>query len=313
MSAIAARSRYTDTVICFGSAKNALLYFDYVIPMNWLFEAIEHVSETQADNIDTAFSGLPTANEIWPPVLLNNRRFAKSYNRLWKASSLVGFKRERMEDGLPPWDEDDEMWTVFSPKQYDNAEGRWNTMFRAFISEYGLHNVPFDYVDLEATKPKTENAQVALSLAGLKIVDPARCSWEKLREFRLDKESRDGLRRLRLFAFEKYSGKDLSFIEDDLMTKVEDYDRVVRKWGLETTESAVTSFTESKAAVAGMAGAIIAIMGGHPGISAAALIGAGTLALGKVSVQIAKKSLELQTAAANNPVSYVTAVKKLAT
>ena len=124
-----------------------------------------------------------------------------------------------------------------------------------------------------------------LSLVGLNLIDTTHASWEQIMEIRADRESRTRLHRLRAFVDMTYTNKAVSFIEDDITQRLDQYDRARRKHGFDVVTSTLTSVIDAKnlhaAAALGLAAAIF----GGP---AAAVSGAVCVELAGVAVQFAK-------------------------
>lgn len=144
----------------------------------------------------------------------------------------------------------------FSPllwKCRKQLKAEYTGTIQSFAKEYDLFGLPICTFP-EIVRPSREPTDIALSIASLRLVDTENISYEQLLEFRNDNEAKEKLRRLRLFAYENYQGKSRSFIEDDLMARISDYESTVKKWGFETKSAVMTALMDSKLVGGGIAG-----------------------------------------------------------
>ncbi|MGA7219934.1 MAG: hypothetical protein WBX38_16580 [Candidatus Sulfotelmatobacter sp.] len=102
-----------------------------------------------------------------------------------------------------------------------------------------------------------------MTIADLKLIDASRSSWEHISEFRGDSGGQQKLRRFRLFAYENYSGKTRSFVEDDILTRLADYDSAVKKWGFDTVQGALNTILGSKISIATVGASVVSALFGH--------------------------------------------------
>ena len=92
----------------------------------------------------------------------------------------------------------------------------------------------------------------------------AKVSVGQILEFRSDTESMAKLRRLRLFASSNYEGKSRTFVEDDLLLRIADYEHEANKWGFEVREAALTNLFHSKTLLGAAGGSLAAVLAGSP-------------------------------------------------
>lgn len=154
-------------------------------------------------------------------------------------------------------------------------------------------------------EPPTE--QPLVSLGSLPIIDPEALTNELVYDFRNDGDARAKLKRLRSFAHEHYTNKSLSYIQDDLETRITDYRVAARKWGLRTLESSLTiSGTEAilSAACAGLVSALTGVQ-----LAQAAAVGA-VAALGTTLVKVGIGRRHFSLEQSQNPVSYLVDIQE---
>lgn len=129
------------------------------------------------------------------------------------------------------------------------------------------------------------NVYSSICLSGLRLIDVSKASWEQIVELRRDTESVKKLRNLRLFFFNNYQGRSVSYVADDLAKRIDDYDRVRQGMGFESVLGSLEVLLNSKALhAAATAGLIAGFLGGPVvGVSSAVLLelSAGALSFAK--------------------------------
>ncbi len=131
-----------------------------------------------------------------------------------------------------------------------------------------------------------------VSIASVPIIDPESISNEVVREFRRDVDSRIKLKRLRHFTHQNFQHKPLSFIQEDLEIKIEDYRIAAKKWGLQTVDSTLNVSAADKV-LSGACAGLVSSMFGLPLTEAAAVGAVAALGASVVKVQFGKKIMEL--------------------
>ena len=146
------------------------------------------------------------------------------------------------------------------------------------------------------------------ALQGLKLVDPAKASWKQVVEFRKDKNSFKSLRELRVFFQTNYTGKDLSFIIDNLGSRIDKYDDARKMWGFETAQRGISVIFDQKNLVTTSVGSLAAHAAGGTLLTAAAA--GAILALGPAALEVSKVWLEGRKAELDNQVRYLANLRK---
>ncbi len=146
-----------------------------------------------------------------------------------------------------------------------------------------------------------------LCVAAVPVVDPDSLSWDIIRELRRDELSRIKLRRLRTFVFENYANKPLSFVKDDLLTRIHDHNSAAKEWGLATVQSTF-SIGAVKSVMTAAASGLVAAIAGQP-VPIAAALGA-TAILGATTVSIVASRRQFQLKQAKDPIVYVVDLTK---
>lgn len=136
-----------------------------------------------------------------------------------------------------------------------------------------------------------DRAALIATLSNISIVDEEKLTWEQVHEFRADSRSKSDLRRLMHWLDGTMAGKSRQFVEDEIGTRLDRYNRAMSKHGLQILVGSLKSVLDSRFVAAGgiSAGAVNSIAG----ISAAAAT-AFALAVGRASVTVAQALLDLQ-------------------
>jgi hypothetical protein len=283
---------YSTTAISITHLKEALVYFDYVIPVNLVGEAVREGWRLRVPaeefTLETFLPPKALVSEMLPPYLSENAWFRERLNKANIAMKNIFVKAHQS-------DKDD----------IEIADGVARWMIFRVISDFKLDTVPVIVLPGMVSREKSERADVAISLVSLKLVDTENVSWEQLLEFRQDSAARSSLRRLRLFAFENYEGKPQDFIRDDILTRISDYEDAVRKWGFETKSGVLTALLDSKIVQGGLVTSGLTALCHEPLAAIASAAVPVAIQLGRIALDIRKQEFAWRDVMRNNPVSYI--------
>ena len=148
----------------------------------------------------------------------------------------------------------------------------------------------------------------SITLSKLNLIDASQAEWRQIIELRKDIESHRKLARLRLFIHKNYANCSFAYIEDDLSQRIEEYERVTKKFGLKTTLSSLSLLLDAKSLQASAGAGLVAGLFGGPlvGLSAAAAI-----EIGKVAVNIAEKHHDLKDWQSGHELAFIFNTKKV--
>jgi len=134
----------------------------------------------------------------------------------------------------------------------------------------------------EEYKPGDHQA-IVMALENLNIVDESQLTWDQIRQFREDTESRSKYRRLIHWLDKDMVGKSQSFVEDEIAVKLENYEHALEKHGIKSVVGAFKDLLYDNLGLFGAAGLAAA---GFPYL-------AGGIVVGKVGVKLAEAHLDL--------------------
>jgi len=304
-------TQFGNTIVSLGKAKESALYFDHVIPViNGIEELTDYMTaygtqleagqeQSEAIRYGLEFAAIPAnfLDSILPPDLANNRDFHTHLLEAIKKSrdAAIKFARDYLDTGQLHLDE---LFHLF----LHGVCGR-------IITGYDLTHIPIDIPGLFISDPPSSGeAEIAVTLSALNLIDPRKVTWEQILEFRRDKDAQTKLRRLRMFAFENYRGKSKSFIEDDISVRIADYNDAVQKWKFDRKLGAFTSLLNSKILGGALAGTLLSAQLGAP-LSTMASASVGVLEIGRIALELRKSHFALRSLMAENPVCYISEAK----
>ena len=150
---------------------------------------------------------------------------------------------------------------------------------------------------------------VTLTLSNIQLIDTSKISWEQIYEIRKDPHATRNLRNLKLFIYSNYSDKPKSFIEDDIIRRIDDYHKTCKDYGLQLSLSALSTTLNSKNILASVAAGISTafLCGPLVGIGAAVVI-----EIGNLTIEIAKGYQAFTKLKNDHPLAYIIDVKKKA-
>lgn len=290
------------SVVCFQDLKSAALYFDRVLPV-----AFRRMAGTGTDIVTEFPEPIPSRALI---------------NIVFDMEAKAGNERYtefgRVIDG---WDQfRKEAHPYLKQSARSSAETDYSDLHAAYLADASapgtrpLRKIFAEYAstlevrDAAVLLPSSNSSTCSgfedsiVSLSGVSLIDPDRATWEQIIELRSDFDSRRRLQRLRAFVTENYVGKSRAYVEDDLSSRLDEYQQVKRKHGFESVVGSIGSLVDSSnIQAATSAGLATALLGGPwAGISSAVLI-----EVGKVAIEFAKRRRAMVDWRNSHPLAYL--------
>lgn len=282
---------YSNCVLVTGSLKNALIYYDCAIPLTLKAYLVHLMAVRPEVESESPPKGLQFVPAVGHPDFTDDLVAVNS------AITKLALKRFFQETDIAILDVTD--------RNEDALLDETLVAFNHFMDKYDLDKLPVDSTGLNSPYNSATTSDPMMVLGSLSLIDADRCSWEQIVEFRRDSHALDMVRRLRLFAYENYSGKSKSFIEDDISTRIADYEMAVRKWGFETAQGALNEVLTSPATAVSAAGSLVCVLSGATTAAAiSALIGAA-FQVGRAVLEVKKRQLDLLNLRTANPASFI--------
>lgn len=294
---------YSPTMIVVGDIKEALLYYDYIIPFAPVFvSAFAQVSESQVTSSTSmhirSHWDLAFLKEILPAKLFQDDSFL---NKASIFTQFLGLERGELliRQNQPHLTGKRSYVTCNLPEK-----------FQLLATEFDLQTVPIDCPDLLFTQESHGEGEAALTLIGLSLIDVTNTPLEQIMELRKDREAREKLRKFRIFAYDNYTGKPKTYIEDDIQMRLAGYHNVVKSWGFETKLKSLSFVLNSKMLPTCLGASFLSAMfGSTVQAVAAAATGVG-LEIGRYTLELGKQNHELRKICRENPISYIADAKK---
>lgn len=296
--------KYTNnkTIISIRNAKNASLFFDYIIPID--------VSEIYREAYNEGFwvSDRKILKNVLPPNLLSDCFVSKGigtglcyeFNQ-FVSDSMKTYPKKFLEVG-----ETEHLINYGSlakfHKEYFN---KMRASFKKVIDKAQIS--PIEIYGDKLINGDNNDSCPCISLSKLNLIDTDKLTWEKIIEIRKDDLAKTQLRNLRLFIYEHYADKPLSYIEDDILKRIDDYEQFIKSWNVSTIES-ILKISLSEKALASISVSLGAFLFGAP-LSVAAAVGA-SIHIGKIALEISSKKRELNLFKYNSPIAYITEIRK---
>lgn len=180
------------------------------------------------------------------------------------------------------------------------------------VGEFGFEPVLVMPETLMKDSSATDN-DITVAIRGARLIDTSKATWEQITEIRSNAESLKKLRNLRLFLQTNYSGKSRNFVEDDLGKRLDDYENVVKDYGLETLRSTLTMVADSKSLLSFGAAGFAALLFGEPFLASASLVGGVSLEIAKISLEISKRRHSFNKIRRDHELGYILDVRNVIT
>jgi len=309
--------RPSSTVLCFENFKEASLYFDRVLPLNMgrmrgdstigdiLVGYPEEVPSAALSHLIDGIEGNTVTYSHGTRVmeLTVNRwiEFAKEvepYARLFS-------KDHRHPDDIDVRNQYRRLQEAYFADASIAGVIPIREAFRRYAKGIGFDR--FCVAVPSETGTDGSQCDPSITLSKLNLVDANEAEWRQIIELRKDTESHRKLARLRLFIHKNYANSSFAYIEDDLSQRIEEYERVTKKFGLKTILSSLTLLLDAKALQTSAGAGLIAGLFGGPivGLSAAAAV-----EVGKIAVNIAEKHHDLKDWQSGHELAFIFDTKK---
>lgn len=324
-------------VVALKAPKEAALYFDEVLPFDFGCNAIEHALYGDEDDffgferLDIPLTDLALSNKVLDSLGHSNpaveeiyREHLLRYTWILHASLLSNKSHKDYRQGIVEHEKFEPFRRLVkgSGANIDKvlrevADGSFNhkrytkkidSEVLGLIKRAGFSGAASWYGDGLSSNDGGKVSDYAVTLKGIKLVDPEIIPWEHLIEFRKDKQSMKRLRDFRILFHEEFQGKPKSYVEDRILAGLENHERAAKDWSFELIERTF-SIVGSKASLGSSALAVAtSVLAGAP----PSIIAASGLAYSVVgaSLEVAKvfrnRSEDLSSA-----YGYLSSLKKL--
>lgn len=298
---------YPKTAVSFVNAKETALYFDYVIPLNLGMDVAWFMALRNREPDLAEMFPAQLGSELLPPEYRGDQRFGKQLVKVNCAMFDATLDLVKLRSELPPdvaFPSRNLLDERATSKVHEDALHKINEL----MGNYDLHSFAVDVPEIFLhDDPVGQDASVALT--SMQLVDIKGAPWDHILEFRRSPEAVSKLRRLRLFVYENYQGKDSEYVKDDILQRVWDYEQTIAEWGFETRRGVVAALLSSPFVRGAVAGSFVSSLLGQP--LAAILSAAGGIALevGSIVLELKRRSFELQGIVRENPIVFISDAK----
>jgi hypothetical protein len=281
---------YSKSVVAVSTVdhKQAALYFDRILPctyydevpdsgkLDWRF--LEHTYIKYADEYETEgesefeeFAGLIKSG-LW------------DHDTLWVANDCT----------FSAFDALGRMAMPAVPLFYPGDP--WQDFRRLFERRQFKESLKFETVEVK--------------LMNMGIVDTSNVTWEQIVEIKQDESAVKKLRNFRLFAYENFNGKSMSYISDRIDQKMDEYELACKKHGLELVSSSVSMLLDSKSLLGLSAIVAASIWAGNWQVASAAAIGETLIETSKLTINVLMKRHEYTAYRTNHELAYLFHLKE---
>lgn len=309
--------RPSSTILCFENVKEASLYFDRVLPLNM---GRMRGDSTVGDILVGYPEEVPSAalSHLIDGIEGNTVTYSHATRVMeFTANRWVEFAKEvepyaRLWSSDPSRSDNDDVRNQYQKLQesyFADASIPGVTPIREAFRRYAK-GIGFDHFCVavpSAIGSGGSQCDPSITLSKLNLIDASQAEWRQIIELRKDTVSHRKLARLRLFIHKNYADCSFAYIEDDLSQRLEEYERVTKKFGLKTTLSSLSLLLDAKDLQTSAGAGLVAGLFGGPliGLSAAAAI-----EVGKIAVNIAEKHHDLKDWQSGHELAFIFDTKK---
>jgi len=322
--------RYHNTAIVFGSLKDALLHFDYVIPMNFTGQfmgvrpvageqraSIERFNDPEMDDYNELCEvfGQPDALlNLYPPHLAKDPIFKGAANLfdglLFSYMVRAAYGDDAFKSYIGNLSQDVKANKPIDSEQYCPTAEDLQRLFNKLVTDFQLNGIPVDCSQFIMGNVHDTPPTNCLFVPEIRVIDTEKTTFSQIMKLRDDKEMMYKMRNFRLFAYQQYAGKDRAFIEDDIQKRLADYSDAVKACGFETKVKTLSFLLESKLLIGALATSAVSVLLGNVQLAIEAFSAGAVIELGKLSLEYAKQRHTLAKICHENPVSYFADVRQ---
>lgn len=317
---------YHNTALVFGSLKDALLNYEYVIPMNFTGQfmglrpsttgSIDKFKDPGMEDyheLGDAFGQPDQLLSLYPPNLAANPVFKVAVNMFDGFLFSYMVKTTLGEEGFDRYINN--LSQVVGANAPTNSDQLCPTvaglqrLFEKLVADFKLSDVPVDCSGFGLAGSVENPLTNAITAQRVPVIDTEKISFPQIMEFRRDGDTMKKMRNFRLFAYQQYAGKDKAFVEDDIQKRYDDYMEAVRASGFETTTKMLTSLMSSKLLMGSLATSAAALLTGNAQLAVGFFGSGALLEIGKLSLQFAQQKQAIAAICRDNPFSYIAKAK----
>jgi len=324
-------------VICLGDIKQAVLYFDKVIPVNHI-QLQEHsnpaqltrdlidgfgssniaINNTFLGKLEEIHSALIAMHDITKNLLGLKRNSNDAYNKELSllpldkrtaASNFVDYFVSEINNGSKDTTIKESFNILLGFSYMEDVKTNNDVKISTLLNQLGSLTGSRYFSVLLPEKcllnDDEKNCDFSLILPNLNLIDTSETSWEQILEFRKDNDASKKLRNLRLFFHDNYKGKDRQYIEDDLMKRLDDYEQTRKEWDFQTKTSTIAAILDSKNIQTSFYATLVGICLGEPILTSGALIAGTSIEIGKCVLHFTNCIHAFKNKIRNNDLAYI--------
>jgi len=209
----------------------------------------------------------------------------------------------------------DKFYDFISQAYIDNIElihtERCRDIFKKFYTNIGLPRVSILLPASFSNYNKACDDDITITLSKLNLVDVRKADWQKILEFRRDSDARKKFRNFRLFMHKNYKDKSLSFIEDDISKRYEDYLNTCKDYNFETTTSSLSVALNSKSLQTTIITTACSVLFGDPLLILGTISTGLSVTLGNLVIGLAKNRHAFHKLKRDHDLAYIIEAKEI--
>lgn len=153
--------------------------------------------------------------------------------------------------------------------------------------------------------------KVEVEMINTPIIDCSDLEWNQIVEAKKDAEFIEKVKRFSVFINKNYSGKDLSFITDDLNIQLEDYKNVCKKHGIKLTVETIKTLSNSKSLFGTLSLTILSMLAEMPQYAIATGTIGAVLELANIKINLKQYKDQYEASIKNSPISLIYDIEKM--
>lgn len=153
--------------------------------------------------------------------------------------------------------------------------------------------------------------KVEVEIINNPVIDCSNLDWKHIVEVKQDPDFTQKVKRFSVFVNRNYTGKDLSFITDDLNIQLDDYKRVCKKHGIKFTFETVKTLSNSKSLFGTFAVSLLSMLAHMPQYAIATGTVGAALELVNLKINLKQYKDQHEASIKNSPIALIYDIEKM--
>lgn len=153
--------------------------------------------------------------------------------------------------------------------------------------------------------------KVEIEIINNLVIDCSALEWKQIVEVKKDIEFVEKVKRFSIFINKNYTGKNLSYITDDLNLQLHDYKNVCDKHGVKLTSETIKTLSNSKSLFGTFTLSILSMLADMPAYAITTATVGAVLELANIKINLKQYRDQYESSINKSPIAFIYDIEKL--